>query len=240
LPFGGAVDEAGELSDEALNSAAQNSMSAAEILGMRRQNEQFQQQIALQRQNAAYARDPESAPVSDAQRRGLTNDYNRAVSGAMDDLGILRPSLPYARLAVTNNGDTTNIEGVNSRSSDVALLRAAARAQTGPGVLTESEVFSTLSPSLQQALVRNVAYLDISQNGITPQDRLALAQFVMQSSRNVQLARRLVQPIVVFPHLLDAECAGLGMLAHCLVHPNRLTLDRKDPRRRAGRCVTTA
>jgi len=180
------IDEAGELSDEALNSAAQNSMSAAEILGMRRQNEQFQQQIALQRQNAAYARDPESAPVSDAQRRGLTNDYNRAVSGAMDDLGILRPSLPYARLAVTNNGDTTNIEGVNSRSSDVALLRAAARAQTGPGVLTESEVFSTLSPSLQQALVRNVAYLDISQNGITPQDRLALAQFVMQSSRNVQ------------------------------------------------------
>jgi hypothetical protein len=180
------IDEAGELSDEALNSAAQNSMSAAEILGMRRQNEQFQQQIALQRQNAAYARDPESAPVSDAQRRGLTNDYNRAVSGAMDDLGILRPSLPYARLAVTHNGDTTNIEGVNSRSSDVALLRAAARAQTGPGVLTESEVFSTLSPSLQQALIRNVAYLDISQNGITPQDRLALAQFVMQSSRNVQ------------------------------------------------------
>ena len=56
----------------------------------------------------------------------------------------------------------------------------------------------------------------------------------------VQLARRLVQPIVAFPHLLDAECAGLEMLAHCLVRPNRLTLDRKDPRRRAGRCVTTA
>jgi len=180
------IDEAGELSDDALNAAAQNSMSAADILGMRRQNEQFQQSLALQRQNAAYARNPESAPVSDAQRRGLTNDYNRAVSGAMDDLGILRPSLPYARLAVTHGGDTTNIDGVNSRSSDVALLRAAARAQTGPGVLTESEVFSTLSPSLQQALIRNVAYLDISQNGITPQDRLALAQFVMQSSRNVQ------------------------------------------------------
>jgi hypothetical protein len=179
-------DNADDLSDAQLDAAAQNSMSAAEILGMRRQEEQFQQQIAIQRQNAAYARHPDSAPLSDAQRRGLTNDYNRAISGTMDDLGILRPSLPYARLAVTHNGDTTNIEGVNSRSSDVALLRAAARAQTGPGVLTESEVFSTLSPSLQQALIRNVAYLDISQNGITPQDRLALAQFVMQSSRNVQ------------------------------------------------------
>jgi hypothetical protein len=104
----------------------------------------------------------------------------------MDDLGILRPSLPYARLAVTNGGDTSGINGVNVRSSDVALLRAAARAQTGPGVLTESEVFSTLSPSLQQSLIRNVAYLDISSEGITAQDRLALSQFVMQSARNVQ------------------------------------------------------
>jgi len=180
------IDEAGELSDEALNAAAQNSMSAAEILGMRRQESQFQQQLELSRQNAAYARNPDSAPISDAQRRVLQNDYNRAITAAMDDLGILRPSLPYARLAVTNNGDTTNIQGVNSRSSDVALLRAAARAQTGPGVLTESEVFSTLSPSLQQDLIRNRAYLDISQNGITPRDRLALAQFVMQSARNVQ------------------------------------------------------
>lgn len=180
------IDEAGELSDEALNAAAQNSMSAAEILGMRRQESQFQQSLALQRQNAAYARDPESAPVSDAQRRGLTNDYNRAIQGSMDNLGILRPSLPYARLAVTNGGDTSGIDGVNVRSSDVALLRAAARAQTGPGVLTESEVFSTLSPSLQQDLIRNTAYLDISREGITPQDRLALSQFVMQSARNVQ------------------------------------------------------
>lgn len=187
------IDEAGELSDEALNSAAHNSMSAADILAGRErqqryavQDRQFNQQLSLSRENAAYARNPDAAPVSDAQRRGLSNDYNRAIQGSMDNLGILRPSLPYARLAVTNGGDTSGIDGVNVRSSDVALLRAAARAQTGPGVLTESEVFSTLSPSLQQDLIRNTAYLDISREGITPQDRLALSQFVMQSARNVQ------------------------------------------------------
>lgn len=187
------IDEAGELSDEALNAAAHNSMGAADILAGRERREryavqdrQFNQQLAQSHENAAYARNPDAAPISDSQRRGLTNDYNRAVSGAMDDLGILRPSLPYARLAVTNNGETSGIEGVNVRSSDVALLRAAARAQTGPGVLTESEVFSTLSPSLQQDLIRNRAYLDISSEGLSAADRLALSQFVMQSARNVQ------------------------------------------------------
>jgi len=181
------------ITDGDLDGFEQQLLTFQERLGIRRedaryavQDRQFNQQLAISRQNAAYARNPDSAPVSDSQRRGLTNDYNRAVSGAMDDLGILRPSLPYARLAVTNGGDTSGINGVNVRSSDVALLRAAARAQTGPGVLTESEVFSTLSPSLQQSLIRNVAYLDISSEGITAQDRLALSQFVMQSARNVQ------------------------------------------------------
>lgn len=186
-------DDASDLSDTALQSAANNALSAADILAGRErqqryavQDRQFQQQLNMQERNYQRSMNPDATPLSNSDRRGVSNQYNQAIDGAMESLGILRPSLSYARLAVTNNGDTTNIDGVNSRSSDVALLRAAARAQTGPGVLTESEVFSTLSPSLQNDLNRNVAYLDIGRNGITPQDRLALAQFVMQSARNTQ------------------------------------------------------
>ena len=186
-------DDASDLSDGSLDAAANNALSAADILAGRErqqryavQDRQFQQQLSVQERNYQRSLNPDATPLSNSDRRGVGNQYRQAVEGAMESLGILRPSLSYARLAVTNGGDTTNIDGVNSRSSDVALLRAAARAQTGPGVLTESEVFSTLSPSLQNDLNRNVAYLDIGSNGITPQDRMALAQFVMQSARNTQ------------------------------------------------------
>lgn len=115
-----------------------------------------------------------------AEARQWTNSYNDDVRQTLGDLGNMRTAIPYAQQVVRNNGANTG----NFRMNDVALLRAAARAQTGPGVLTESEVFGTLSPSLQQDLVRARSYTDISQAGISPQDRLALAQYVQESARN--------------------------------------------------------
>lgn len=112
--------------------------------------------------------------------------YDGAQRQNLDGLGIMRPALPYARIVAQHNGDTRNVQGVNARMSDVALLRAAARAQTGPGVLTESEVFGTLSPSLQQALTQNRAYVDIAQTVLSPRDRLALANYVQRAAGDAQ------------------------------------------------------
>lgn len=115
-----------------------------------------------------------------SEARQWTNSYNDDIRSANNDLGNMRAALPYAHQVVQARGAPTG----NFRMNDVALLRAAARAQTGPGVLTESEVFGTLSPSLQQALTRNLAYADITRAGISPQDRLALAQYVQTAQRN--------------------------------------------------------
>jgi hypothetical protein len=115
-----------------------------------------------------------------SEARQWTNSYNDDVRTVNNDLGNMRAALPYAQSVIQTRGRPNG----NVRMNDVALLRAAARAQTGPGVLTESEVFSTLSPSLQQDLIRNRAYADITQTGITPQDRMALAQYVQTAQRN--------------------------------------------------------
>ena len=185
-----AIDDESELTDDALTARANNSMSAADILAGRErqqryavQDRQFNQTLAAQRAASGVGGD---RPLTNSERIRLSNDYQTNSEQAMSQLGILRPSLPYARLAVSLGGDTTQAQGINFRQSDVALMRAAARAQTGPGVLTESEVFSTLSPSIQQDLIRNVAYADISQSGLTPQDRASLAQFVVQSAQNTE------------------------------------------------------
>lgn len=115
-----------------------------------------------------------------SEARQWTNSYNDDIRSANNDLGNMRAALPYAHQVIQSRGAPTG----NFRMNDVALLRAAARAQTGPGVLTESEVFGTLSPSLQQSLTRNMAYADITRAGISPQDRLALAQYVQTAQRN--------------------------------------------------------
>lgn len=118
------------------------------------------------------------------ERRQWQNSYNDDVQQTLTGLGNLRTSIPYAGTVIRNGGHVEGVPGVNFRLNDQALLRAAARAQTGPGVLTESEVFGTLSPSLQQDLIRGRAYADITQSGIRPEDRLALARFVQLGADN--------------------------------------------------------
>ena len=115
-----------------------------------------------------------------AEARQWTNGYNDDVRTTLNDLGNMRAAIPYAHQVIQSRGTPTG----NFRMNDVALLRAAARAQTGPGVLMQSEVFGTLSPSLQQDLTTNLAYTDISRSGLRPEDRLALARYVEQSQRN--------------------------------------------------------
>lgn len=152
-----------------------------------------------------------------AEARQWTNSYNDDVQSTLRDLGNLRAVIPYASQVVASGGEPTG----NFRMSDVALLRAAARAQTGPGVLTESEVFGTLSPSLQQDLTRNRAYLDITQGGISPRDRLALARFVQEGQTNA--ARDLWRRYngaedVLLPRGIDP--GRVGIAAPEYVHPD--------------------
>lgn len=115
-----------------------------------------------------------------AEVRQWTNQYNDDSTRIKDGLGNSRAAIPYASAVIANRGQPP--AGSNPRLADTQLLRAAARAQTGPGVLTESEVFGTLSPSLQQEIRRQGAYFDASSVVLSPQDRLALAQNVNQGA----------------------------------------------------------
>jgi hypothetical protein len=155
--------------------------------------------------------------VSLAEARQWANGYNDDVDGYNKDLGILRPALPYAQQVVRSKGQPTG----NFRMNDVALLRAAARAQTGPGVLMESEVFGTLSPSLQQALQNRIAYVDMSEGTITPKDRLALAEYVMQGGQQTSgdIWRRYnstTKPL----KMRGVDPEAVGVLGPEMIHPD--------------------
>ena len=105
--------------------------------------------------------------------------YNDDVEKIQTGLGILRSAIPYSERVIRSGGKPND---PNVRMSDVALLRAASRAQTGPGVLTEGEVYGSLSASLQQQLANNLSYLKIA-NSLSPKDRLFLAEYVMQGAK---------------------------------------------------------
>lgn len=117
-----------------------------------------------------------------AELRQLNNTYEDDVRAITQNMGNLRNSVGYASSVIASRGAPP--PGENARLSDVRLLRAAARADTGPGVLTESEVFGTLSPSLQQDIRKQGAYFDATRVNLTPQDRLALAQNVLNGARS--------------------------------------------------------
>lgn len=171
-------------------SFAPMSSEDAAVLGIRqqdaeRQRAQFEETMRHNRASEGIdymraSREDRQGMPSLSEARQWTNSYNDDTRTTLGDLGNMRAALPYATSVVRARGQP---EG-NFRMNDVALLRAAARAQTGPGVLTEGEVFGTLSPSLQQDLVRARSYADIAQAGLRPQDRLALAQYVQEAQRN--------------------------------------------------------
>lgn len=152
-----------------------------------------------------------------AEARQWANGYNDDVDAYNKDLGILRPALPYAQQVVRSNGNP----GGNFRMNDVALLRAAARAQTGPGVLMESEVFGTLSPSLRQALQNRVAYVDMKEGTITPKDRLALAEYVLQggSQTSGDIWRRYESTTTPLRQR-GVEPESVGVLGPEMIHPD--------------------
>jgi hypothetical protein len=152
-----------------------------------------------------------------SEARQWANSYNDDVDGYNKDLGILRPALPYAQKVVRSNGDP----GGNFRMDDVALLRAAARAQTGPGVLMESEVYGTLSPSLRQKLQSGVAYVDVAKGSITPEDRLALAQYVMQGgSQTAGDVWRRYDSTTKPLQMRGVEPESVGVLGPEMIHPD--------------------
>lgn len=152
-----------------------------------------------------------------AEARQWTNSYNDDIRTVNNDLGNMRAAIPYATQVVRAAGAPTG----NFRMNDVALIRAAARAQTGPGVLTETEVFGTLSPSLRQDLIRARSYADIAQAGLRPEDRLALARYVENSARNASgdLWRRYQDAEnVLSPRNIDPS--NVGISAPEYVHPD--------------------
>ncbi len=182
-----AIAQDGRLSNAEIESFQNSLLTVQQQMELEIGERRWQAEHQLRVRTAERESNPDyRPPLSTSERRVLANEYRTRQDRTADSLGILRPALPYARLAVAREGDTQGVDGVNARQADVALLRAAARAQTGPGVLTESEVWSTLSPSLQQSLLSRAAYLDVARTGIDPADRLALANFVMQSAGNVQ------------------------------------------------------
>jgi len=204
----------------------------------------YEQQLGIQREDAQIAREdrrwgaefaqrerglqearedrlnPPSLPLNPSQARVIAHEYDVTQRDIQDSLGILGPALPYANIAIRSAGETNGLPGVNARMNDVALLRAAARAQTGPGVLTESEVWSTLSPSLQRKLQQNVAYVDVAQTGLNAADRLSLAQFVAQSARTVQQAAWDTYENYGARLPSSQSMADLGMRAPRLPHPD--------------------
>lgn len=177
---------------------------------------QFEQAQATTRrgQNMAHAR---GGQPSLNEARQWTNSYNDDTRTVMNDLGNMRAAIPYAAEVVRANGAPTG----NFRMNDVALLRAAARAQTGPGVLTESETFATLSPSLQQSLVRAASYADISRAGLVSSDRLALARYVQQGAMSASgdLWRRYEDAENVLGSR-NVELSSVGISPPEYLHPN--------------------
>lgn len=173
-------------------------------------------------------------PLTFNERSQFAQRYRTAQSRNADDQGILGPALPYALVSIQADGDPRRMpQGTNARMNDVALLRAAARAQTGPGVLTTTEVWQTLSPSLRQALQTNRAYVDIAQTGLRAQDRMALAQYVTQSLSPIQRqAHNLYEDagIELTPYGLDQREVGIRPTE--MVHPadiSSLTAQRDQP-----------
>lgn len=127
------------------------------------------------------------------QRRIASDQHNQRIRAVEGDLGILRPALPYANVVVRANGDPEQMRALgltvsDMRAADIRLLRGAARAGTGPGVLTQAEVLGTLSTSLQQQVREQGAFFDASRVTLAPEDRLTLARLVHQNANEASRA----------------------------------------------------
>lgn len=215
-------------------------LSEEERTAIEYRNRTFEEQQRHNRASEAIdwtraSREGQNGMPTLAEARQWTNSYNDDVRQTIGDLGNMRAAIPYAQQVVRGGGRTQG----NFRMNDVALLRAAARAQTGPGVLTETEVFGTLSPSLQQDLTRARSYADIAQAGISPQDRLALARYVQEAARNASgdLWRRYQDAENVLS-ARGVEPSNVGISAPEYVHPDDMgsfmgqSLDRFERGRR--------
>ena len=169
------IDEAGELSDEALTSAAQSSMSAADILGMRRQESQFNRQMAQQERLANGRRN-----LSTSEVRQFGNDYERGMRQINEAVGPqIMSAMPWANQVASNGAVPNGITQEAALISDQGMLRAVARLQTGVGVLTEGEVRGTLGDNLYNRLQEAGAGFNLNER-LRPEVRQALAQLVQQ------------------------------------------------------------
>lgn len=169
-------DDATDLSDAALTSAAQSSMGAADILAGRERQEryavqdrQFNQQLAATRENRQLG-----AP----QIRQFGNDYERGLNAISESIGPqITNAMPWA-LQVAGNGQVP--QGTNTETAlinDTGMLRAVARLQTGVGVLTEGEVRSTLGDNIANRLQQAGATINLDK-ALRPEVRQALATLV--------------------------------------------------------------
>ncbi len=169
-------DDASDLSDTALTSAANSSMGAADILAGRERQEryavqdrQFNQQLAATRENRQLG-----AP----QIRQFGNDYERGLNAISESIGPqITNAMPWA-LQVSRTGQVP--QGTNTETAlinDTGMLRAVARLQTGVGVLTEGEVRSTLGDNLANRLQQAGATINLDK-ALRPEVRQALATLV--------------------------------------------------------------
>jgi len=166
------IDDAPELTDEALNAAARSTMTAAEILGFDRQQEQFDQQIALQRANAFGPR------LNAPQVRAFGNDYERGLRQITDTLGPqIMNAMPWATRVAQGGLVPEGVSRDSALINDQGMLRAVARLQTGVGVLTEGEVRDTIGNDVFSQMQRLGADFRLT-TPLTESKRQALAALV--------------------------------------------------------------
>lgn len=192
------ADHSGTLSDAELQGFRTTVMTVGEQVNLEMQRAEVAHraereavddrhwQAGYDLQREQMLRSTGDVPLTPQQRRLVRNDEVSYQDQAVENLGNMRMVLPYADLVTQGGGTPPGMNSTQVRLNDVALLRAAARAQTGVGVLTESEVMGTLSPSLQQELRTRGAYFDESRVNLSPEARAALADFVNRSSQWVQ------------------------------------------------------
>lgn len=208
-------------SDQSIQGIQQRTLTAAQQMDFRyRQERDVVEDRFRERSLSIQARNAGGAPLTFTQRNQLRQQYTSGQGRIQESLGIMGPALPYAMLLLRGNGQAPGLSPNDQRLRDIGLLRGVARAQTGPGVLTQAEVLSTLTPSLQQQIRQQGAFFDPSRITLTPEDRLSLARAVLQSARTAQRDSwdLYESATAVLPEGTAAD--EVGLIAPRMVHPD--------------------
>lgn len=216
------------LTDAEIDAETQGALSFAEQLTQRNNERDFNEQrrqfglsYGLEARRTAAAEREASGVLPYPQLRVAVNQHNSNIRAIEENLGILRPALPYANLITRTNGDEVAIQqggmtGTDMRVADTGLLRGAARSQTGPGVLTQPEVLQTLTPTLQSEIRRQGQFFDPNSVSLAAADRVALSRLVIQAASDTsrQAWQQYDSSLAILPPGQDSAAFNTPTLPH--------------------------